>query len=44
MGLVFGQNLVIHHNVKAEVNSSVTYSFDQKKHQIVALLNKPTDQ
>ena len=29
--------------VKAEVNSSVTYSFDQKKHQIAALSNKPTD-
>ena len=29
--------------VKAEVNSSVTYSFDQKKHQIAALTNKPTD-
>ena len=29
--------------VKAEINSSVTYSFDQRKHQIAALLNKPTD-
>ena len=29
--------------VKAEDNSSVTYSFDQKKHQIAALSNKPTD-
>ena len=29
--------------VKAEINSSVTYSFDQKKHQIAALSNKPTD-
>ena len=29
--------------VKAEVNSSVTYSFNQKKHQIAALSNKPTD-
>ena len=29
--------------VKAEVNSSVTYSFDQKKHQIAALSKKPTD-
>ena len=29
--------------IKAEVNSSVTYSFDQKKHQIAALSNKPTD-
>ena len=29
--------------VKAEVNSSVIYSFDQRKHQIAALLNKPTD-
>ena len=29
--------------VKAEVNSSVTYLFDQKKHQIAALSNKPTD-
>ena len=29
--------------VKAEVNSSVTYSFDQRKHKIAALLNKPTD-
>ena len=29
--------------VKAEVNSSVTYSFDQKKHQIATLSNKPTD-
>ena len=29
--------------VKAEVNSSVTYSFDPKKHQIAALSNKPTD-
>ena len=28
--------------VKAEVNSSVTYSFEQKKHQIAALSNKPT--
>ena len=29
--------------VKAEVNSSVTYPFDQRKHQIAALSNKPTD-
>ena len=29
--------------VKVEVNSSVTHSFDQKKHQIAALSNKPTD-
>ena len=29
--------------VKAEINSSVTYSFDQRKHQIAALSNKPTD-
>ena len=29
--------------VKAEVNSSVTYSFYQKKHQIAALSNTPTD-
>ena len=29
--------------VKAEVNSSVTYSFEQKRHQIAALSNKPTD-
>ena len=29
--------------VKAEINNSVTYSFDQRKHQIAALLNKPTD-
>ena len=29
--------------VKAEVNSSVTYSFDHKKHQIAALSNKSTD-
>ena len=29
--------------VKAEINSSVTYSFDQGKHQIAALSNKPTD-
>ena len=29
--------------VKAEVNSSVTYSFEQKKHQIAALSNKHTD-
>ena len=29
--------------VKAEVNSSVTYLFDHKKHQIAALSNKPTD-
>ena len=29
--------------LKAEVNSSVTYSFDQKKHQIAALSNKPAD-
>ena len=44
MGLGFGQNLVIHHNMfKAEINNSVTYSFDQRKHQIAALLNKPTD-
>ena len=28
---------------KAKVNSTVTYSFDQKKHQIAALSNKPTD-
>ena len=30
--------------VKAEVNCSVTYPFDQRKHQIAALLNKPTDE
>ena len=29
--------------VKAEINNSVKYSFDQRKHQIAALLNKPTD-
>ena len=29
--------------VKAEINSSVTYSFEQKKHQIAALSNKCTD-
>ena len=29
--------------VKAEVNSSVTYPFDQRKHQIAALSNRPTD-
>ena len=29
--------------VKAEINNSVKYSFDQKKHQIAALSNKPTD-
>ena len=29
--------------VKAEINNSVTYSIDQRKHQIAALLNKPTD-
>ena len=29
--------------VKAEINSSVRYSFDQRKHQIAALSNKPTD-
>ena len=29
--------------VKTEINNSVTYSFDQRKHQIAALLNKPTD-
>ena len=29
--------------VKAEFNSSVTYSFDQRKHQIATLSNKPTD-
>ena len=29
--------------VKAENNSSVTYSFDQRKHKIAALLNKPID-
>ena len=29
--------------VKAEINSSVTCSFDQKKYQIAALSNKPTD-
>ena len=29
--------------VKAEINSSVTYSFDQRKHQIAALSNKPID-
>ena len=29
--------------VKAEVNSSVIYPFDQRKHQIAALSNKPTD-
>ena len=29
--------------LKAEVDSSVTYSFDQKKHQIAALSNKLTD-
>ena len=28
--------------VKAEGNSSVTYPFDQRKHQIAALSNKPT--
>ena len=30
--------------VKAKNNSSVTYSFDQRKHKIAALLNKPTDE
>ena len=30
-------------NVKAEVNRSVIYPFDQRKHQIAALSNKPTD-
>ena len=40
MGLVFGQNLVIHHNMfKAEINNSV----EQRKHQIAALSNKPAD-
>ena len=29
--------------VKAKVNSTVTYSLDQKKHQIAALSNKSTD-
>ena len=29
--------------VKTEIKSSVTYSFDQRKHQIAALLNKPAD-
>ena len=29
--------------VKAEINNSVTNSFDQRKHQTAALLNKPTD-
>ena len=29
--------------VKAKVNSTVTYLFDQKKHQIAALSNKSTD-
>ena len=29
--------------VKAEINNSVTFSFDQRKNQIAALLSKPTD-
>ena len=40
MGLVFGQNLVIHYNMlKLKINNSVK----QRKHQIAALLNKPAD-
>ena len=30
--------------VKAEINNSVTYSFEQKKHQIAALSNKLVDE
>ena len=40
MGLVFGHNLVIHHNM---LKLKLVNSVKQRKHQTAALLNKPVD-
>ena len=40
MGLVFGQNLVIHYNM---LKLKLIIQFKQRKHQTAALLNKPAD-
>ena len=40
MGLVFGQNLVIHHSM---LKLKLIIQLNKEKHQIAALLNKPTD-